>query len=282
LIVRPLPLGLVGCLWGFRAAPSFDGTDTAAPPPEPTLHGWSYTCVNGVPDVTTYAANVDLDAVGLTALIVESAADEPRWVEQHALEGGPVAWEVALESTDDPGAVRAGRKTVFTCDRVAGLTVVWRIYGLGGLADCVAVGDDPDGVLSDLGAYDWAADAAPTALGEVSDSDWTIAESTGGDWIGASMEIADVGGAGTADFVVGESALAVDGHVYLFLDPPMGVLLAEEADVVIQGAKSDHADIGLALAVGDVDGDSRADLLVQTSGDEPGGTLAFLLINPGW
>lgn len=176
--VTPLAFPLLaGCLWGFRAAP-----DTNAPTlptgPLPTLHGWSYQCVNASPDLTTYAANVDVDAVRVTALIVESAATPPVWVEEHALDGGPIAFEVELESVGNGDDARNGRQTVFTCDRVDGLTVVWRIYGPGGLADCVAVGLDPRGVLEDLGAYDWSPDAAPTALGEVNADACRVDEGT--------------------------------------------------------------------------------------------------------
>ncbi len=164
---------------GLRApATSTDAPTTSTTPDErPSLFGWSYLCEDDSPDVTTYQANVDVPAAEIRVLVAETAGSSPIWVEEHGLDGGPTAFALELETAEE-GEVKDGARTLFDCARVDGLTVVWRIYDVAGLADCVVVGQDPEAVLDGLPAYDWSLDAAPTALGEINGGNCRFSEGT--------------------------------------------------------------------------------------------------------
>jgi len=87
-----------------------------------------------------------------------------------------------------------------------------------------------------------------------------------GDQFGASVARAgDVNGDGRGDVLIGapQRGLADDGSAYLYFGPlPFGLLLADDADVVIYSSQDD-AQLGGALASGrDTDGDGWADVAV--------------------
>jgi PKD repeat protein len=98
--------------------------------------------------------------------------------------------------------------------------------------------------------------------------------------LGASLVVADLDDDGHQDLVVGapadSAAGAGSGSVLVFLGPlapAPGPLSPSDADVVLSGEASLDA-FGSALAVGDLDGDQRDDLVVGAPGNSTSGTGA--------
>ena len=73
------------------------------------------------------------------------------------------------------------------------------------------------------------------------------------------------------------------GHVYLFSGPVSGVMVLDDADVVLAGVTADDYVGGSADAAGDVNGDGHDDLLVGASGEDTQASAAgaaYLFFGP--
>jgi hypothetical protein len=85
-----------------------------------------------------------------------------------------------------------------------------------------------------------------------------------GDRFGAVVAGGDVDGDGRPDLVVGAPEDAASGAAFLFYGPPAAIALAADADATITGTSAGD-DLPAAVAVGDVDGDGFADLLLGST-----------------
>ncbi|MFQ5854898.1 MAG: hypothetical protein ACE5LU_04550 [Anaerolineae bacterium] len=125
----------------------------------------------------------------------------------------------------------------------------------------------------------------------LTDADLTIRGIEPAGLLGSSLGLRDVDGDGTIDLVVGLKGLdrggAIDvGAVYVFLSiPEMGGVVDlrdHDPDVVLWGAARER--VGSALAVGDVNGDGQADLLIGAPTASRDGRyragVAYLMLGP--
>jgi hypothetical protein len=121
---------------------------------------------------------------------------------------------------------------------------------------------------------------------DLADADaWLIGESAYS-FAGLGMAQGDVDGDGLADALVGAPSAGIaaggtDGDAFVVSGPTTGDVDLADADVVVHGTQAGY--LGLAFAVGDVDADGEAELLVgaPTDGGDAGATYVFSDAMPG-
>ncbi len=163
-------------------------------------------------------------------------------------------------------------------------------YGVG---YTLAIGDPDGDGISDLAAsaYDTAANstvyvlAGDTPSGStMADAGACIQEASGPVYLGLyGLAFGDVDGDGAVDLAISapyDDTLATNGGaIYLFLSPIAGTITTEDATAVLaHDGSQEYA--GQALAVGDVDGDSVADVAVGAPSAAASGGLVMVQQGP--
>ncbi len=105
------------------------------------------------------------------------------------------------------------------------------------------------------------------------------------DYAGEELAMGDVDGDGLADVVVGayDTANRNAGAAYVVYGPASGTMDLASADIVLRGDDPSQQ-VGLGLAVADLDEDGAGELLVGGIGDSTGGRnagAAWLFFGPG-
>jgi hypothetical protein len=147
---------------------------------------------------------------------------------------------------------------------------------------------DGDGLDDVMCADDGVADAGAVTVflgpvvGDVDSDAWyaNIEGAMPGERAEVGVALGDVDGDGLGDIAIGAPGEADEGNVYLVLSPLCGTSSLDDAQAVFRGESTDMVGLDLA-AGGDVDGDSRGDLLIGAPGDADGGEdagAAFLVL----
>jgi hypothetical protein len=203
---------------------------------------------------------------------------------------GRVDWVVGGRTYVDPATLVRGGGVAVLLDPPLGDHDLWPA------ASAIYSGTLPDAQLgTTLAAYDLNQDGhGDVGAGAVHvdasqaavfagphDGDRTDQQATwrllGDGYLGVGLAMGDYDGDGLGDLAVGQpgSVYAEDpqpGKVFLFFDPPPGLLTTDDADLVLTTDR-DHPDgFGLTLATATLDADPRDDLVVTAHRDS---TLDF-------
>jgi hypothetical protein len=125
------------------------------------------------------------------------------------------------------------------------------------------VSDSDAGLVYLLAGGSWAGTASITASYSC-----RTAGTGAGDHLGSALLVADIDGSGSNDWILtsteADGAYSGAGRAYVGLDrgPSSCVTAAASADAVISGTNT-SANLGAALAAGDIDGDGQDDLVVS-------------------
>ena len=122
---------------------------------------------------------------------------------------------------------------------------------------------------------------------DLADADAFLIGDSPNAYAGSGMAQGDVDGDGTADALVGApfagggTTTTPAGDAYVVAGPTTGVVDLIDADVVIHGTNAGY--LGMSLAAGDIDGDTRPELFVGASyeGDGTGAVHLFYGAMPG-
>ena len=145
----------------------------------------------------------------------------------------------------------------------------------------------PDGV--DLGGFALVEHGPLVSDSDFADADATLVGVVPGGVAGAGLAQGDLDGDGLADALVGapvenpsgKPIVAWDGAAYVVSGSTTGTVELADADVVVRGTSGGY--LGCALAVGDLDGDGRGELLVGApfDADNAGAVLVYYDAMPG-
>ena len=160
-----------------------------------------------------------------------------------------------------------------------------------GYGDLVVGAPRDDQAGTNAGAvYLWLGSATATTSGTQSldDAAAVLLGEASSDEAGTSLAVGDTDGDGLADLVVGapnhDDTGSNEGRAYLVLGSLLSgsMSLGSGASATFTGPASDDG-LGVAVALGDTDGDGLADLLVGAAGSDDGGSnagQAWLVLGP--
>lgn len=139
--------------------------------------------------------------------------------------------------------------------------------GPDGFGWSVSVGDlDGDGhadlVVGARHAGEILAFRGPSFGADAATADWVVTDTEGLREFGDSVAVADLASDGTTEIAVGAPDDAYRGAVLLFSDLPVGNHDDTSATATLHSGLQEADDFGLALDVGDIDGDGAIDLAV--------------------
>jgi hypothetical protein len=123
----------------------------------------------------------------------------------------------------------------------------------------------------------------PSGELDLADADGRLLGENPGETAGTFLEQGDVDGDGLADALVGTSSAMAGGVVQVVYGPASGDIGLGTADIIVRGDGSEQY-IGSSVAVDDIDGDGKGDLLVGASFDgtrATGAGAAYLFWGPG-
>lgn len=103
--------------------------------------------------------------------------------------------------------------------------------------------------------------------------EWTVSAADG-QWAGYDLGVGDFDGDGAPDLALGAPEAGVSGAVYVFLGPPPGAYTVDQASLTLSTGTGADDDFGISLAIGDLDGDGRSDLVVGAPDDPTGAWMA--------
>jgi hypothetical protein len=215
----------------------------------------------------------DVDGDGIGDLVVGAYEDD---------QGGRDAGAVFVEY----GPVDAGTEDLLDA---ADLQIVGEAAGAYAGRYIRAGGDvDGDGLDDILAAAPYASGGAPSSgvaylIPGGLTGDLDLASASGkylgeaaGDYAGEGLALGDFDGDGLADVILGSynsTAGYYAGAAYVVLGPAAGTVDLSAADFIIRGDTASQQ-VGLGLAVSDVDGDGAGELLVGGMGDATNGVSA--------
>ncbi len=120
---------------------------------------------------------------------------------------------------------------------------------------------------------------------ELSSADGIYIGESPSDYAGSALAMGDVDGDGLGDVAVGSFGNAAGnytGAAYVILGPATGTVYLGKADVIVRGSAQGQQ-AGLGLAIDDVDGDGKAELLLGAPADNTAGSAAgaaYLFFGP--
>ncbi len=142
----------------------------------------------------------------------------------------------------------------------------------------VGVSYEESGAISSAGAvFVYAADTRGTLSLSATTATAALFGLTASDHAGEALAVGDVDGDGLEDLLIGapdeDSGGSGAGAAYLLYGPLSGSLALSAADTTLVGEDATDS-AGCALAIGDLNGDGQADLVIGAEGEDAGGITA--------